>query len=80
MSAVSQIMYGVMIAAAILGILYMVTNWCAKDATRRGRSPALVCIAVIFFFPWGLIAWLVFRPDPVEPHTRPFNLDDYRQQ
>jgi hypothetical protein len=27
----------------------------------------MVCIAVLFFFPWGLVAWLIFRPDPIDP-------------
>lgn len=80
MNNIIAIMYGVLIAALILGVLYLVSNWCTKDATLRGRSPVLVFIAVIFFFPWGLIAWLVFRPDPADPRKRPFNLDDYREQ
>jgi hypothetical protein len=44
-----------------LGVLFLVSNWCIKDAIRRGKSPLLVFIAVIFFFPWGWIAWLIFR-------------------
>ena len=74
------ILIAVLFTASILGALYMVSNWCIKDATLRGKSPIFVSIAVILFFPWGLIAWLVFRPDPVDPLKRPFNLDDYRQQ
>jgi len=63
-----------------LGVLFLVSNWCIKDAIRRGKSPLLVFIAVIFFFPWGWIAWLIFRPDPIEPQKRPFDLQEYRQQ
>lgn len=56
--------------------------WSVADAKRRGKSPLLVLLAVILFFPWGLLAWLLFRPDPVGPTApkRPFRLDDYRAQ
>jgi hypothetical protein len=33
-----------------------------KDAMSRRKSPLLVVIAVVFFFPFGLIAWILFRP------------------
>jgi hypothetical protein len=49
-----------------------------NDARRRGKSPVLVCVAAIFFFPWGLIAWLVFRPNPLD--GRRFRLENYRAQ
>ena len=48
-------------------VLFSIINWCYEDATRRGKSAFLVCCAVLFFFPWGLIAWLIFRPDPINP-------------
>lgn len=56
--------------------------WSVADAKLRGKSPLLVSLAVVLFFPWGLLAWLVFRPDPVDPTNlkRPFRIDDYRVQ
>lgn len=56
--------------------------WSVADAKLRGKSPLLVSLAVVFFFPWGLLAWLVFRPGPIDPnrHKRSFRLDDYRVQ
>lgn len=56
--------------------------WSVADAKLRGKSPLLVSLAVVLFFPWGLLAWLVFRPDPVDPTSpkRPFRIDDYRVQ
>ena len=56
--------------------------WSVADAKLRGKSPLLVSLAVILFFPWGLLAWLVFRPEPIGPTAskRPFRLDDYREQ
>jgi hypothetical protein len=56
--------------------------WSVADAKLRGKSPLLVSLAVVLFFPWGLLAWLVFRPDPIDPTNtkRPFRLDDYRVQ
>lgn len=64
-------LWPVFVAAAIfLGLLYMVSQWCIADAIRRGKSPLWVSIAAILFFPWGLIAWLIFRPDILEPRER----------
>jgi hypothetical protein len=37
--------------------------WAMNDAISRRKSPLLVVIVVVFFFPFGLIAWLLFRPD-----------------
>lgn len=52
------------IVALLILILWKLGNWAISDAKLRGKSPFLVFVAVIFFFPWGLIAWLIFRPDP----------------
>lgn len=62
-------------------VLFLVP-WSVADAKLRDKSPILVSLAVVFFFPWGLLAWLVFRPDPIDPTgpKRPFRLDDYRVQ
>lgn len=42
--------------------LAVVIGWCIVDARRRGKSAILVTLAVVLFFPFGLIAWLLFRP------------------
>jgi uncharacterized membrane protein YhaH (DUF805 family) len=64
-----------------LGILGLGIALAARDARRRGKSPWLVSIACVFFFPWGLIAWLVFRPDPIDRGKgEGFRLEDYRAQ
>lgn len=66
-----SILVGVVVLALIALAVYAF-KWCVEDAERRGKSGLLVFLAVFFFFPWGLIAWLIFRPDPVEPR-RPFD-------
>lgn len=55
--------------------------WSIRDAKLRGKSPLLISLAVFFFFPWGLLAWLIFRP-PIDPtkRDRRFRLEDYRAQ
>lgn len=50
----------VLLFGAIVLIAYIA--WAVRDARRRGKSPLLVLIAVLCFFPFGLIAWLLFRP------------------
>ncbi len=49
---------------ALLAVVVRFARWAVRDARRRGKSPLLVCIAVLLFFPWGLFAWLLFRPAP----------------
>lgn len=56
---------GGLIFAAFFALALLVMNWCVRDAHRRGKSGFLVFVAVFFFFPWGWIAWLIFRPDPI---------------
>lgn len=47
----------------------MLGSWAISDANRRHKNSFFVFCAVIFFFPWGLIAWLLFRPD-VHRHSQ----------
>ncbi len=59
----------------------MAIQFCVADARRRGKSPVLVAVLVALLFPWGLVAWLLFRPDPPDQtRTAPFRLEDYRVQ
>jgi hypothetical protein len=54
---------GVVVALALLllcSVIYIL--WAVWDARRRRKPVLLVLIAVVFFFPLGLVAWLVFRP------------------
>jgi hypothetical protein len=73
------------IFAMIAGVLIFIAlligliRWAVTDAESRGKSPLLVTIAVLFFFPMGLIAWILFRPSRIENNRR-FNLEDYRVQ
>ena len=60
---------GLLIAAAGL------CRWTIHDAARRGKPPVLVLAAVLLFFPFGLIAWLLFRPPPAR---RSFRLQSRR--
>lgn len=74
----------------VLGVLFVTAIMCAvlgigiklatDDARRRGKSALLVSIACILFFPWGLVAWLVFRPDPIEDNREKFRLENHRVQ
>ena len=48
--------------ALLLAAVVVLILWAIKDAMSRRKSPLLVVIAVVFFFPFGLIAWLLFRP------------------
>ena len=52
----------VMATASLLALGSILVLWAINDAMNRRKSPLLVVIAVVFFFPFGLIAWLLFRP------------------
>lgn len=73
---------GAIVFVLLIVALAVTIRACVADARRRGKSPLLVTVAVIVFFPWGLIAWLLFRPRPLDDAgaRRPFRLDDYREQ
>ncbi len=71
---------GPILLLVLIAVVAITISACVADARRRGKSPLLVTLAVILFFPWGLIAWLLFRPRPLERPQRPFRLDDHRVQ
>jgi F0F1-type ATP synthase assembly protein I len=50
----------VLLFGVVVLIAYIV--WAVRDARRRGKSVLPALIAVLCFFPFGLIAWLLFRP------------------
>ena len=60
-----KIVLGCSFVLAIFAILFSVARFAIRDARKRGKSPLLVAIAAVCFFPWGLIAWLIFRPEPM---------------
>lgn len=63
---------GALLFAVALFVFVAYINWAAHDATRRRKSPLLVLIAVVLFFPFGLLAWLLFRPPiPAAPLAPP---------
>lgn len=67
---------------AALVFPFLLAWWSVIDAARRNKSPLLVALCVVLFFPIGLIVWLLFRPEPILPENqrRPFDLQDYRVQ
>jgi hypothetical protein len=63
---------------ALLGFIFLIgaillIKWAINDARRRRKSPLLVCVAVVLFFPLGWIAWLLFRPNLSPPPIRVFS-------
>ncbi len=64
----------------LIHILCFTLKWCVGDAKKRGTSISLVVVAVILFFPFGLIGWLWFRPEPVMSQHESFKLEDHQKQ
>lgn len=42
--------------------------WSVADAKLRGKSPLLVSLAVVLFFPWGLLSVACLSTGPRRPH------------
>jgi peptidoglycan/LPS O-acetylase OafA/YrhL len=53
---------GFLLMLLLLTLVVFYIRWAGNDGYRRGKSPYLVACAVVFFFPMGLLAWLLFRP------------------
>jgi uncharacterized membrane protein YhaH (DUF805 family) len=51
-----------LLALCVIAALIASVAICATDARSRGKSPWLVGLMVILFFPVGMLAWLVIRP------------------
>jgi hypothetical protein len=70
------------LTSVCFALIALTIQACVTDARRRGKSPLLVTLAVLFFFPLGLIAWLLFRPEPLDGagSGRSFRLEDHRVQ
>jgi hypothetical protein len=66
----------------LLLLMAITIRACAMDAKRRGKSPILVSFLVVFFFPLGLLLWLLFRPEPMDRdgYGGKFHLSDHRLQ
>ena len=82
MNILGNVAFVVLLIILVYGI-YRVAVWAERDALLRGKSPLFVKCALFLFFPWGLIAWLIFRPDPVDGNplsSRAFDLNEFRQQ
>jgi Kef-type K+ transport system membrane component KefB len=82
MDDVLKVLVPLSVGLLLLTMFVITVRASIRDARRRGKSPALVSLAVILFFPWGLIAWLLFRPEPLDgaKGNGAFHLDDHRVQ
>ena len=75
----SRILAILVIGTLLLGFALLLRA-AASDARKRGKSPLLVILLIVISFPLGLIVWLLFRPEPIEPDGPPFRLTDHRIQ
>ncbi len=58
---------GILIGMVLLVFVVWSVVWSYYDASRRGKSPWLVALMVLFMvWPVGLVLWLMLRPQKVE--------------
>ncbi|WP_299986713.1 hypothetical protein [uncultured Pontibacter sp.] len=58
---------GILIGIVLLVFVLWSVIWSYNDARRRGKSPWLVALMVLFMvWPIGLIVWLLLRPQNKE--------------
>ena len=68
MNGVTFVLVGLLVLLCVLLLVkYLVT-----DARRRGKEALPVVLPAIFFFPLGLLIWLVIRPRRL-PMAGPFD-------
>ncbi len=73
-------LFAILIVSLLLILLLISMRMLAADARRRGKPAILVVLLALVSFPLGLLLWLVFRPEPQEPHRRQFQLHEHRMQ
>lgn len=59
----------IMIIIGLVALVFFVWSvvWAFYDARRRGKSPWLVAMMVLFMvWPVGLVLWLMLRPQKAE--------------
>lgn len=78
MEAVGAFLAFLFAVAVLLAICFGI-KLIIQDARLRGKHANIVTIVCVLFFPCGLIAWLLFRPDPIE-RPKQFLLRDHRVQ
>jgi len=44
-------------------LIIVCSRWAMNDAHQRNRNPFFVWFAVVICFPFGWLAWLIFRPE-----------------
>lgn len=78
----SNIVAALIVSCLFLVVPFLTVKACVEDARSRGKSPLLVTLVIFFFFPLGLILWLLFRPGPLDGggYAGQFRLDDHRVQ
>jgi type IV secretory pathway TrbL component len=64
---------GFLFMLLLLTLVVFYIRWAGNDAYRRGKSPYVIAFAVVFFFPMGLLAWLIFRPPLIRGRPRPIS-------
>ncbi len=71
---------GGLILCFLIFLLVYGVRGIAEDARARGKDALPVVLLCILCFPLGLLIWIVFRPEPLEPSEQPFRLEDHRAQ
>jgi DNA-directed RNA polymerase subunit RPC12/RpoP len=70
-SDTAGLLLGVLLGIGLLLVWMYSIGWAYGDAEARGKSGCLVAILVAFLsWPFGLIVWLVFRPDDTRTENR----------
>jgi hypothetical protein len=59
-----SVLASVIFFALTCALYVVVIVWAVGDAQRRGKSGLLVALLILVMGPIGLVAWLLFRPEP----------------
>ena len=59
----AELGFSVWALGTFLGLYIWSICWAGADAHARGKPGWLVALLVAFSFWWGLLLWIIFRPD-----------------
>jgi hypothetical protein len=63
MTRVDDVLRGILCLALSLSLWVWSGIWAYRDGKKRGKPGVSVAAFVMLFWPIGLLAWVVFRPE-----------------
>lgn len=63
-----ELLLFLVLGGLLIACLFALLVWVMRDAESRGKSGCLVVLLVLCLPVPGLLIWLIFRPDKIDPN------------